>query len=176
MATCASDAPRPPYSTGQLMPIQRPECSVRCHSRSTSASSGVTATSTSGGACSASQPRTSSRNWSSCSDIGLQDSRLPRPSVDGDELELQTLQTPQQVDRGVLIAAGTGRAVRRLGDLDLGHAFEETFGADVGLGPGERRPRAQVDTEPEPDVLAPVRSVEAELGCGLELARIAIGR
>ena len=50
----STDAPRPPYSTGQWMPTQRPACSVRCQSRSVSASSGVAATSTAGGGCSAS--------------------------------------------------------------------------------------------------------------------------
>ena len=48
IATCVTDAPRPPYSTGQWMPTQPPACSVRCHSRSASASARVVATSTRG--------------------------------------------------------------------------------------------------------------------------------
>ncbi len=46
--------------------------------------------------------------------------------------------------------------------------------ADARLGPGERRAGAGVDAEAEPEVLAAVHTVEAELGRVLELARVAV--
>ena len=43
------------------------------------------------------------------------------------------------------------------------------------LGPGERRTGARVDAVAEPDVLAAVHAVEAELERVVELARVAVG-
>ena len=73
------------------------------------------------------------------------------------ELEVQLLEAAEQVDGRVLVAAGAGRAVRRLRDPDVGHAVEDAFEADARLGPGERRAGAGVDAEAEPEVLAAVR-------------------
>src|SRR6266566_6054140 len=62
MATWTREAPRPPYSTGQWTPTQRPLARRRCHSRSVSASLKSDATSMSGGLFSDSHARNSSRN------------------------------------------------------------------------------------------------------------------
>src|SRR5207244_2252110 len=95
-------------------------------------------------------------------------------SADRRELEVQALEAPHQVDRRVLVAARAGRTVLRLRDPDIRHAIEEALHADATLGPRERRAGARVDAEPEPDVLASVRSVEAELVRGVELAWVSV--
>src|SRR5262249_58334191 len=60
-------------------------------------------------------------------------------------------------------------------DPDGGHAVEEPFDADTGLGPSQGSTRAGVDAEPEGQVLADVRPVEVELGRALEPARVTVG-
>ncbi len=87
---------------------------------------------------------------------------------------MQLLDTAEQVDGRVLVAAGTGGTVRRLRDPDVAHAVEDALEADAGLGPRERRARAGVDAEPEPEVLAAVHPVEAELVRIVELPRVVV--
>ena len=150
------------------MPTQRPACSVRCHSRSVSASSAVVATSTSGGGCACSHARSSSRSSSRGArrrDVGAPVSVVTseRPSASGVNSRCRLLQAAEHVDRRVLVAAGAGRAVLGLRDRDVGHAVEEALEADARFGPGERRADTGVDAEPEPEVMAAVGAVEAEL-------------
>ena len=59
--------------------------------------------------------------------------------------------------------------------LDVEHAVEKAFDGSLGPRARERRARAGVDAVSEREVLATVRSVEAELVWALERARVAIG-
>src|SRR5262245_35638746 len=99
---------------------------------------------------------------------------VPPTSTNRRELEVQPLQTAQHVRVRVALAAGTDRSVRLLGDPDVGQAVEQPIRAGDRLRPGERRARAAVDARPERDVLAVVRTPEAEVVRILELARVAV--
>ena len=76
------------------------------------------------------------------------------------ELEVQAADAAQDVGRHVLVAAGAGGAVLRLGDPDVVHAVEEPLDGDAALGARERRAGARVDAVAERDVLARVGAVD----------------
>src|SRR4051812_20527291 len=84
------------------------------------------------------------------------------------------LEATEDVGRRVLVAARAGGAVLLLGDHDVAHALEQTFDADVALGPRERRTRTRVHTVPERDVLPGVRAIQPELLGRLEAARVTV--
>src|SRR5438445_4141216 len=91
------------------------------------------------------------------------------------ELEMEVGQAPEQVGRQVLVAAGAGRTMRRLGDRDVRRAVEETVEGDATLGAGERCARAGVNAEAEGQMLAGVRPVDVELVWVLEEPGVSVG-
>ena len=62
-----------------------------------------------------------------------------------------------------------------LRDPDVGGAVEESFDADPGLGPRERRAGAGVDTAAECDVTTGIWAGDVEFVGLLELAWMAVG-
>ncbi len=87
---------------------------------------------------------------------------------------MQLLQAAEDVRRRVLVTAGVRGAVPGLRDRDVGHAIEEAFEADAGLGTRQRRARARVRAVPEGQVLPSIRAVDTELPGIVEPARITV--
>ena len=107
-------------------------------------------------------------------DLGIEHVERGHRAATGVNSRCRRLEPAQHVDRRVLVAARAGRAVLAFGDPDVGHAVEDAFEAHARLGPGEGRTDTRVDAEPEPEVMAAVGAVEAELGRRLEVARVAV--
>src|SRR2546428_12175897 len=98
------------------------------------------------------------------------------PAAVPSEFHIEVLQYMLQVEVRVFVEGRAGRSVRLLRDPDVGEAIEQALGAHARLRPRERRTRTAVHAGSESEVLAPVRTVEAQLVGGVELAWIAVGR
>ena len=69
---------------------------------------------------------------------------------------MEPSQSAEDVGRHVLVPAGLGGSMMRLGDPEIRYALEEPLQAHPALGAGQGRARAHVVTVAEGDVAAGV--------------------
>src|SRR3954469_20496992 len=115
---------------------------------------------------------------------GLSETRtlFPRSSSSGRasstcrcELQVKSVESPQDEGRGVAVATSVRRAVLLLVDADVEHPVQDPLEADPAFGPRQGAAGAGVHAPAEGQVLAGVAPFEHELGWVLELAGVAVG-